>query len=100
MIAVSIVEVAWVYPQRRLPVPAEPTQAWLLPGWRPDFWQPTPLGIEGPWRFFFQLDGDEGWLDDRTPSTSARSSLLLLARLLFEEFAGTPYAEYFATGDS
>jgi len=70
------------------------------PGWRPDFWQPTPLGIEGPWRFFFQLDGDEGWLDDRTPSTSARSSLLLLARLLFEEFAGTPYAEYFATGDS
>jgi len=31
MIAVSIVEVAWVYPQRRLPVPAEPTQAWLPP---------------------------------------------------------------------
>lgn len=29
-----------------------------------------------------------------------RSSLLLLARLLGEEFAGTPYAEYFATGDS
>jgi len=29
-----------------------------------------------------------------------RGSLLLLARLLGEEFAGTPYAEYFATGDS
>jgi hypothetical protein len=29
-----------------------------------------------------------------------RSSLLLLARLLGENFAGTPYAKYFATGDS
>jgi hypothetical protein len=29
-----------------------------------------------------------------------RSSLLLLSRLLGEKFAGTPYARYFAAGDS
>jgi hypothetical protein len=32
-------------------------------GGRPRVWQPT-VGFSGPWRFFFQLDGGEGWLDE------------------------------------
>ena len=29
-------------------------------GGRPHYWQPSS-GLSAPWRFFFQLDGSEGW---------------------------------------
>jgi hypothetical protein len=45
-------------------IPHGPATPRSYVGGRPDFWQPTTLSIEGPWRFFFQLDGGEGWLDD------------------------------------
>jgi hypothetical protein len=34
-------------------------------GGEPLFWQPwTPVELDDDWRFFFQLDGAEGWGDD------------------------------------
>lgn len=34
-------------------------------GGEPLFWQPwTPPEVDGSWRFFFQLDGAEGWGED------------------------------------
>jgi hypothetical protein len=33
-------------------------------GGSPLCWQPTGIAIEAGWKFFFQLDGSEGWGDD------------------------------------
>jgi hypothetical protein len=45
-------------------IPFGPPSPRSYVGGRPRFWQPTTLNIAGPWRFLFQLDGGEGWLDD------------------------------------
>ena len=83
------------------------------------FYEHQAFNFAGPW-------GDNRYLEDYTAKVSGepigcvvlvtlnaegqaehiaanyrpRSSLLLLSRLMGEKFAGTPYARYFAGGDS
>ena len=44
--------------------PADPFMRRSYVGGRPLFWQPWTTSVDPGWRFFFQLDGAEGWGED------------------------------------